>query len=213
MMFTHISCPNDLNMVEVLDSDSESELIGEPPNLRATHGRLRPLLLPTSSSLLPFCETECSVSVVATDTTTRASHFLERNPPSVFLKDKDLLKLKQAYGLPRSVLLRLPLVDERADNAGPGEIAVYEGYFASGFRGVVPSLVVEMAAFFDVCPSQFSPSVWETLMANQVCGEIFGVGIGVNEVLYGYFFRPIPRDEIRYMIHSRSKVIDDVRGL
>lgn len=52
-------------------------------------------------------------------------------------------------------------------------------------------------------------------MANQVFGEMFSVDIGINEVMYGYFFRSISRDEIRYMIHSRANVhlIDDIREL
>ena len=68
---------------------------------------------------------------------------------------------------------------------------VYEAYLEAGFRGVIPSLIGEVSYFFGFCPSQLTPLTWATLMAIQVLGELHRFSVGVQEILYSYYFAPL----------------------
>ncbi|ESQ37604.1 hypothetical protein EUTSA_v10002744mg [Eutrema salsugineum] len=76
----------------------------------------------------------------------------------------------------------IPLPEERADRAGSDEIVIYEAFFSSGLREAVPSLIGEVAALLNVSPSQFSPSMWATLITIQALRELFSVEIGLDEI-------------------------------
>ncbi|XP_010434868.1 PREDICTED: uncharacterized protein LOC104718758 isoform X2 [Camelina sativa] len=92
------------------------------------------------------------------------------------------------------------------------EVVVYEANFASGFRGVIPSLIAKMANEFSISPGQFSLLAWRVLMATQAFGESHSLDIGANEVLYAYYFNPLVDDIGRYSIHSRrpDRLVFDV---
>ncbi|KAF3572143.1 hypothetical protein F2Q69_00059402 [Brassica cretica] len=70
-------------------------------------------------------------------------------------------------------------------------MAVFEAYLVASFRGIIPSLVAEISSFFGFCPSQLTPLSWRTLMSIQVLGELYGISIGIHEVLYSYYFSPL----------------------
>ena len=70
-------------------------------------------------------------------------------------------------------------------------MTVFEAYLVACFRGIIPSLVAEISSFFGFCPSQLTPLSWRTLMSIQVLGELHGLGIGIHEVLYSYYFAPL----------------------
>ncbi|KAL0876631.1 hypothetical protein Bca101_026336 [Brassica carinata] len=63
------------------------------------------------------------------------------SPASSVVED-DLKDWRRRYSLPSFVDLRVPTLEERASSYILGENAVYEAFFDSGFRGVVPALVV-----------------------------------------------------------------------
>ena len=70
-------------------------------------------------------------------------------------------------------------------------MAVFEAYLVASFRGIIPSLVAEISSFFGFCPSQLTPLSWRTLMSIQVLGELYGISIGIHEVLYSFYFSPL----------------------
>ncbi|KAG2304454.1 hypothetical protein Bca52824_033105 [Brassica carinata] len=99
--------------------------------------------------------------------------------------------IRRKYGIHPSVQMRSPSEFKHAPDGGSGEIAIYEAYLEAGFRGIIPSLVVEISSFFGLCPSQLTPLSWKILTSIQVLGELHGFDIRVHEVLYSYRFVPL----------------------
>ncbi|KAL0899079.1 hypothetical protein Bca101_083040 [Brassica carinata] len=90
-------------------------------------------------------------------------------PPPVGLAssvvENDLVEWRSKYSLSPHVILRAPTSEERASIHAPGEIAVYEAFFETGFRGVVPALIVGLCDLFEISPSQLNPTAWRILIA------------------------------------------------
>ncbi|KAF3548601.1 hypothetical protein DY000_02004123 [Brassica cretica] len=131
-----------------------------------------------------------------------ADHRFQVNPMSS-LTSQDLSRIRESYHIPASVMLRVPSENERANSPCPNEIAVYEAYFALDLRETIPSLISEVAKFFDISPSQFTSSAWRMLTAIQVFGELHSQKLGVKEVLYAHYFRSHDIDASRYIIPKR----------
>ena len=70
------------------------------------------------------------------------------------------------------------------------KVHVYEGFFESGFRDRVPSLVVKVSEALGISPGQLTPPSWRALIAMQNLGDLEGLIIGVAEVLYSYSISP-----------------------
>ncbi|CAA7055454.1 unnamed protein product [Microthlaspi erraticum] len=126
----------------------------------------------------------------------------EVNPMSI-LKTGDLNRIRKAYSIPLSVMLRIPEENERADSPGPNEITVYEAYFALGLRETIPSLIAQVATFFNISPSQLNPTAWRVLTAIQVFGELHSEKLGVKEVFYVHYLRAHGQDAIRCVLRKR----------
>lgn len=126
--------------VEVVDLDSESELVGEFSHLPKTDTRTRPRF--------------GSDSLAATAVNVLPKPPAERNLSST-LDDVDIYRIRREFNLPIDTHLR-------PDSAGPDEIVVYEAFFASGLQDMISSLVGEVAAYLRVSPGQFSPLMWTT---------------------------------------------------
>ncbi|KAF3588688.1 hypothetical protein F2Q69_00028859 [Brassica cretica] len=62
--------------------------------------------------------------------------------PASSVGEGELVEWQSRYSLPSSVILRVPILEERASSYIPGEIAVYEAFFDSGLRGTIPVLIV-----------------------------------------------------------------------
>ncbi|KAJ4901890.1 Uncharacterized protein Rs2_15841 [Raphanus sativus] len=82
-------------------------------------------------------------------------------------------------------------LSERASGGMPEEIAIYEAFFESGFRGDVPSLIVSLCDYFHISPSQLNHPAWRILIAIQNLGDEEGLAFGVNEILFAYHLAPI----------------------
>ncbi|KAF3571477.1 hypothetical protein F2Q69_00059527 [Brassica cretica] len=61
--------------------------------------------------------------------------------PSSSVGEDELREWRNRYSLPSSVVLRVPTPEERASSNIPGEIAVYEAFFNSGLRGMIPARI------------------------------------------------------------------------
>ncbi|KAJ4889411.1 Uncharacterized protein Rs2_29159 [Raphanus sativus] len=61
--------------------------------------------------------------------------------PASTVREDELRDWRKKYLLPSSVFLRIPRSSERASGGMPEEIAIYEAFFESGFRGDVLSLI------------------------------------------------------------------------
>lgn len=106
-------------------------------------------------------------------------------PPSV-IGAEEVAIWRQRYNLPDDAIIRVPGPDDRASDFEVDEVAVYEGYFESGFRDRIPSLVAKLSETLRISPSQLNPPAWRTLIALQNFGDLYGVTVGVTEVdLYG----------------------------
>ncbi|KAF3606883.1 hypothetical protein DY000_02047859 [Brassica cretica] len=61
--------------------------------------------------------------------------------PASSVGEDELVEWQSRYSLPSSVILRVPILEERASSYIPGEIAIYEAFFDSGLRGTIPVLI------------------------------------------------------------------------
>ena len=61
------------------------------------------------------------------------------------------------YELPDDVVIRVPDPEDRVSDFGVDEVPVYEGYFASGFREQIPSLVAQISETLGISPGQLNP--------------------------------------------------------
>ena len=104
--------------------------------------------------------------------------------PTSSVGEKDLEDWRKSYSLPSSVVLRIPEPSERASNGTPEEIAIYEAFFESGFRGDVPSLIVDLCRFFRISPSQLNPLASRILIAIQSLSDEEDLPLGVDKVLF-----------------------------
>ncbi|KAJ4876031.1 Uncharacterized protein Rs2_41049 [Raphanus sativus] len=86
----------------------------------------------------------------------------------------------------------------------PEEIAIYEVFFESGFRGDVPSLIVSLCNYFHISLSQLNPPAWCILIAIQNLGDEEGLAFGANEVLFAYHLGPINGHEGHFHLRPRS---------
>ncbi|CDY08697.1 BnaC03g54850D [Brassica napus] len=114
-------------------------------------------------------------------------------------------KWKDKYGLSDEVVIRVPGPFDRVSDFGVDEVPVYECFFESGFRDCVPSLVAKVSEFLDISPGQLNPFSWRTLIAIQNLGDLEGLILGVEEILYSYFVCPMHVGESRLYLHSRHR--------
>ncbi|KAL0716279.1 hypothetical protein Bca4012_065601 [Brassica carinata] len=125
--------------------------------------------------------------------------------PTSLVGEKDLEDWRKSYSLPSSVVvLRIPDPSERASNGTPEEIAIYEAFFESGFRGDVPSLIANLCSFFRISPSQLNPPAWRILIAIQSLSDEENLPLGVDEVLFAYHLAPINGGEGRFHLRPRN---------
>ncbi|KAL0723012.1 hypothetical protein Bca4012_037611 [Brassica carinata] len=120
--------------------------------------------------------------------------------------------LSYASMIPPLVVLRIPEPSERASNGTPEEIAMYEAFFESGFRGDVPSLIADLCRFFRISPSQLNPPVWRILIAIQSLSNEEDLPLGVDEVLFAYHLAPINGGEGRFHLrpHNGLPIVEEL---
>ncbi|KAF3607606.1 hypothetical protein DY000_02046319 [Brassica cretica] len=86
------------------------------------------------------------------------------------------------------------------------EVPVYEGFFESGFRDRVPSLVAKVSEALEISHGQLNPPPsWRTLIALQNLGDLQGLTIEVAEVLHSYTITQLNGGERRYHLHPRGR--------
>ncbi|VVA98343.1 unnamed protein product [Arabis nemorensis] len=60
-----------------------------------------------------------------------------------------------------------------------------------------------MANFIGISPGQLNPHAWRVLITIQVFSEIYSVSLGLEEVLFVYFFKCYDSVNYRYLIQKR----------
>ena len=120
------------------------------------------------------------------------------------MSEDDLVELRRRYSLSSSTILRILAPEERASSFIPGHIAVYEAFFDTGFRGVIPALVASLCDFFRISPSKLNPPSWRLLVAIQNLGDLENLSFGINEVLFSYHLAPLNGNEGRLHLRPRS---------
>ncbi|KAH0942718.1 LOW QUALITY PROTEIN: hypothetical protein HID58_002355, partial [Brassica napus] len=124
--------------------------------------------------------------------------------PASSVSEDDLVELRRRYSLSSSTILRILAPEERASSFIPGHIAVYEAFFDTGFRGVIPALVASLCDFFRISPSKLNPPSWRLLVAIQNLGDLENLSFGINEVLFSYHLAPLNGNEGRLHLRPRS---------
>ncbi|KAF3594869.1 hypothetical protein DY000_02020565 [Brassica cretica] len=135
--------------------------------------------------------------------TGRGSRYPPIGPPSV-IGAEEVSFWRKKYELPDDVAIRVPDPENRVSDFGVDEVPVYEGYFPSGFRDQIPSLVAKISETLGISPGQLDPPAWRTLIALQNLGVLSGLGIGVAEVMCSYSVSPLSGTEWRYY-HLRPR--------
>ncbi|KAH0879608.1 hypothetical protein HID58_067002 [Brassica napus] len=124
--------------------------------------------------------------------------------PASAVGEDELAEWRSRYSLPSFVILLVPTSEERASSYIPGEITVYEDFFDSGLRGVIPALIVGLCYLFEISPSQLNPPAWRILIAIQNLGDLEYLSLGINEVLFAYHLAPLNGGEGRFHLRPRS---------
>ncbi|KAL0716307.1 hypothetical protein Bca4012_065629 [Brassica carinata] len=129
---------------------------------------------------------------------------LSVGPTSLVIED-DLIEWRRKYSLPSHVILRAPTSEKRASIHAPGEIAVYEAFFKTGFRGGIPALIVGLCDLFEISPSQLNPPAWRILIAIQNLGDLAYLSFGINEASGTH---PAPSEGESTVLQARQLPLD-----
>ena len=125
-------------------------------------------------------------------------------PPSV-IGAEEVVVCRKIYELAEDVIIRVPDPEEWVSDFGVDEVPVYEGYFTSGFRDQISSLVAKVSETLEISLGHLNPPAWRTLIALQNLGDLNGLVIGVAEVLHSYSVSPLSGAEWRYHLRPRGK--------
>ncbi|WZZ27320.1 hypothetical protein YC2023_010721 [Brassica napus] len=130
--------------------------------------------------------------------------FLPIGPLSV-IGVEEIANWRRKFHLSDDIIIRISGPFDRVSDFEMGEVPVYEGFFESGFRDQVPSLVAKVSKAMDISPGQLNPPSWRNLIAMQNLSDHEGLVIGVTEVLYCYYVSPLNGGEFRYFLRPRGK--------
>ncbi|KAF2613919.1 hypothetical protein F2Q70_00011775 [Brassica cretica] len=163
-----------------------------------------------SSSILHFqilaAEVENPTCVVseATSPAVKAYRFHPVGP-LLILGVEEVANWREKYHLSDDIAIRIPGPIDRVSDFEVDEVPVYEGFFESGFRDRVPSLVEKVSEALEISPGQLNPPSWMILIAMQNLGDLEGLTIGVTDVWYSYAISPLNGGEWRYHLHPRGR--------
>ena len=127
--------------------------------------------------------------------------------PASSVGEEELAEWRSRYSLPSSVFLRVPTPEEHASSYIPGEISVYEAFFDSGLRRMIPDLIAGLCNLFEISPSQLNPLSWRILIAIQNLGDLEYISLGINEVIFAYHLAPLNGGEGRFHLRPRSGLL------
>ncbi|KAG2281083.1 hypothetical protein Bca52824_052303 [Brassica carinata] len=97
---------------------------------------------------------------------------------------KEVANWRKKFRLPNDVIIRIPGPFDRVLDFELGEILVYEGFFESGFRDQILSLVAEISKAVKISPGQLNPPSWRILIAMQSLSDLEGFTVGIVEVSF-----------------------------
>ena len=124
--------------------------------------------------------------------------------PASSVGEDELADWRNRYSLPPFVTLQVPASEERASSYIPEEIVIYEAFFDTVLRGVIPTLVVRMCSLFEISPSKLNPPAWRILIAIENLGDLEYLPFCINEVLFAYHLAPLNGGEGRFHLLHRS---------
>jgi len=144
-----------------------------------------------------------NVEVVEASTSGRSGGVLTNSPASLVTSDH-LHYLRAIYGIPRSVELRAPLSNKRADWDIPGWTCFYEYIIRLGFRFPIPPLARRLLVYYDIAPGQLMPNSWRILLSLTVLCEKYNIELNLGCLLHNYYLKEHVKDEGRYLLILRS---------
>ncbi|WZZ15692.1 hypothetical protein YC2023_108781 [Brassica napus] len=107
--------------------------------------------------------------------------FLPVGPLSI-IGVEEFANWRKKFYLPDDVIIRIPGPFDRVSDFEPDEISVYEGFFESGFRDQIPSLVAEISKAVKISPGQLNPPSWRILIAMQSLGDLEGFTVSFSSL-------------------------------
>ncbi|KAL0645803.1 hypothetical protein Bca4012_044094 [Brassica carinata] len=90
---------------------------------------------------------------------------------------EEVSKWREKYHLSDDVAIRFPGPIDRVSDFEVHEVPVYEGFFESGFRDRVPSLMAKVSEALEISPGQLNPPSWN-LIAMLNLGDLEDLTIG-----------------------------------
>ncbi|KAG2265552.1 hypothetical protein Bca52824_072631 [Brassica carinata] len=104
---------------------------------------------------------------------------------------EEVANWRKKFRLPDVVIIQIPGPFDRVSDFEPDEIPIYEGFFESGFRDQIPSLVAEISKAVKISPGQLNPPSWRILIAMQNLGDLEGFTVGVAEVSFASSWKSV----------------------
>ena len=114
---------------------------------------------------------------------------------------------RQKFHLFENLVIRIPGPFDTVSDFRSGEVPVYEGFFESGFRDQVPSLIAEVSRAVNISTGQLNPPAWKILIAMRNLGDLEGLVVWVSEVLYCYSVSLLNGGERRYHLYPRGQML------
>ena len=85
---------------------------------------------------------------------------------------EEVANWREKYHLSNDITIRIPGPVYRVSDFEIKEIPVFEGFFESGFRDRVPSLVAKVSEALEISLGKLNPPSWKTLIAMQNLGDL-----------------------------------------
>lgn len=79
------------------------------------------------------------------------------------MSEEDLRDLRLLYYIPKSVVLQVPVAQERANRPPADEVAIYKALFEFGLRLPFPSKVHMLLCDLGLARGQLIPNVWASV--------------------------------------------------
>ncbi|KAF2534687.1 hypothetical protein F2Q70_00030023 [Brassica cretica] len=132
---------------------------------------------------------------------------------------EEVANWRRKFRLPDDVTIRIPGPFDRVSDFELGEIPVYEGFFESGFRDQVPSLVAEISKVVRISPGQLNPPSWRILIAMQNLGDLEVISRSRSDYPSGrdtveqLLELPLERREVSFLVSDEALDRCSIRGV
>lgn len=139
------------------------------------------------------------------------ARFDEDLNPDLIVSQEKLNKMKNKYGLPPNVEVKLPWIREKADSPNEDWVYFYTFIFKFSFKFPITKFVKEIIIYYNLAPTQLMPNAWRILLGIEVLAERLGIEFLMSEFINCYSLVENNDDLSRYLFRSQHKysIIND----